>query len=153
MWQLAYMIDHLSNNLLLGISLGMIIAGFLLYLAVKLARFLPVLQAQKLLAEIIALVLLAMGFYLKGIQVDREELRNQARQAIERAEAAEQATAEANQKLQDLARQRSRVIRDNRVIVQEKIKEVERIINRECVVAPVVIDLHNQAARTPGAKQ
>jgi hypothetical protein len=41
-------------------------------------------------------------------------------------------------------------VRDTQIVVQEKIREVEKVINEKCEIDPAVIDIHNHAAETPG---
>jgi hypothetical protein len=47
---------------------------------------------------------------------------------------------------------RVKTVKDTQYVIQERIKEVEKIIDKECKVVPEAVDIHNAAAknRKPG---
>jgi hypothetical protein len=53
----------------------------------------------------------------------------------------------ANKEIQIEYRDRIKVVRDTQIVVQEKIREVEKIVDAKCEVAPEAIDILNQAAQ------
>jgi hypothetical protein len=75
------------------------------------------------------------------------EWREKLRIAEERARAAEEQAKVVNEVVVTQYRDRVKVVKEQVVVYQDKIKEVEKIINQECKVAPEVIDIHNNAAK------
>jgi hypothetical protein len=60
---------------------------------------------------------------------------------------AEQKSAKANTVIKKVYVDRVKVVKQDVVVVQEKIKEIEKIIDKDCRVAPEAIQLLNEAAR------
>jgi hypothetical protein len=63
---------------------------------------------------------------------------------------AEEKSAQANTKIEYKFIDKVKVVHDTQVVIQERIKEVEKIIDAKCEVPREAIDLLNQAAQTPG---
>jgi hypothetical protein len=97
-------------------------------------------------------VLLVAGVYLKGGYGVEMEWREKLRIAEERARAAEEQAKVVNEKIVTVYKDKIKVVTDTKFIIQEKIKEVEKIIDKDCKVAPEAVDIHNSAAknRRPG---
>jgi hypothetical protein len=80
------------------------------------------------------------------------EWREKLRIAEERARAAEEQAKVVNEKVVTVYKDRVKVVTDTKIVIQEKIKEVEKLIDAKCEVASEAVDLHNAAAknRKPG---
>ena len=68
-------------------------------------------------------------------------------------EASEQKSKETNTVVVTKFKDRIQTVHDTQVVVQEKIKEVEKKIDSECTVTPEAISILNEAAKWPGDKK
>ena len=66
---------------------------------------------------------------------------------------AEQQAKDANGKIVEKIVERVKVVKDTKVVIQEKLKTVEVKIDAQCKVAPEAITILNDAASNPGVKK
>jgi len=148
MWMLTFVPDSLLlwivNTILIVGAIGSFLSFFVLH---KILNKFPALAPYHLLIQVVSAVLLVVGIYLKGGYSVEMDWREKVRIAEEKARIAEQQAAELNVKLDAEIKKKQKVIVENRVIYQERIKEVAKIIDKECKVAPEAIDIHNAAAK------
>ena len=153
MWMLSFVSDSLLvyvvNAILIAGAIGTFLTFFILH---RIVRWFPALAPYHLILQIISIVLLVAGVYLKGGYGVEMEWREKLRIAEERAKAAEEQAKVVNEKIVTVYKDRVKVVTDTKIVIQEKIKEVEKIIDKECKVAPEAVDIHNSAAknRRPG---
>lgn len=148
MWMLSFIPDsfliYIINLILLAGVVGSILFFFVLH---RILRWFPALSPYYLLLQIISAVLLVAGIYFKGGYSVEMNWREKVRIAEEKARLAEQQAAELNTKLNSEIKKKQKTIVENRVVYQDRIREVEKIIDKECKVAPEAIDIHNAAAK------
>jgi hypothetical protein len=153
MWMLSFVPDsfllYIVNAILIAGAIGTFLTFFILH---RIVRWLPALAPYHLILQIISIVLLVAGVYLKGGYGVEMEWREKLRVAEERARAAEEQAKVVNEKIVTVYKDRVKVVTDTKIVIQEKIKEVEKIIDAKCEVATEAVDLHNAAAknRKPG---
>jgi uncharacterized membrane protein YraQ (UPF0718 family) len=153
MWMLAFVPDaflvYVVNAILIAGAIGTFFTFFILH---KVVRWLPALAPYHLILQIISIVMLVSGVYLKGGYGVEMEWREKLRIAEERARAAEEQAKVVNEKIVTVYKDRVKVVTETKVVIQEKLKEVEKIIDAKCEVVPEAVDLHNAAAknRKPG---
>jgi len=135
---------YIVNAILIAGAIGTFFTFFILH---KVVRWLPALAPYHLILQIISIVLLVGGVYLKGGYGVEMEWREKVRIAEEKARIAEQQAKELNTKLDAEIKKKQKVIVENRVVYQERIKEVATVIDKECKVAPEAVDIHNSAAK------
>lgn len=140
---------YVVNAILIAGAIGTFLTFFILH---RIVRWFPVLAAYHLILQIISIILLVGGVYLKGGYGVEMEWREKLRIAEERAKAAEEQAKVVNEKIVIQYRDRVKTVKENVVVYQDRIKEVEKIINQECKVAPQVIDIHNDAAKNKKAE-
>jgi hypothetical protein len=140
---------YIVNAILIAGATGTFFTFFILH---KVVRWVPAIAPYHLILQIISIILLVGGVYLKGGYGVEMEWREKLRIAEERAKAAEEQAKVVNEKIVTVYKDRVRVVTDTKIVIQEKIKEVEKIIDKECKVAPEAVDIHNAAAknRNPG---
>ena len=63
---------------------------------------------------------------------------------------AEEKSQKANVIIKNRVITKTKIVREKQIVVEEKIREVEKKINERCELDPAVIEIHNQAAGTPG---
>ena len=153
MWMLSFVPDsfllYIVNAILIAGAIGTFLTFFILH---RVVRWLPAIAPYHLILQIISIVLLVAGVYLKGGYGVEMEWREKLRVAEERARAAEEQAKVVNEKVVTVYKDKIKVVTDTKFVIQEKIKEVEKIIDKECKVAPEAVDIHNAAAknRKPG---
>ncbi len=134
------------NAILISGAIGTFFTFFILH---RVVRWFPAIAPYHLILQIVSIVLLIGGVYLKGGYGVEMEWREKLRIAEERARSAEEQAKKVNEKIVTVYKDRVKVVKENVVVYQDKIKEVEKIINKECKIAPEVIDIHNNAAKPP----
>jgi hypothetical protein len=148
MWMLSFVPDSLLiwivNTILIAGAVGSFFAFFLLH---RVVRWLPALAPYHLLFQLVSALLLVAGIYFRGGYDTEAGWREKLRIAEEKARIAEVQAAETNTKIQIKIVEKVKVVKENTVVYQDRIKEVEKLIDKECKVAPEAIDIHNSAAK------
>lgn len=146
------MLAFVPDSLLLYIVNAILIAGaigtfFTFFILHRVVRWIPSIAPYHLILQIISIALLVAGVYLKGGYGVEMEWREKVRIAEEKARIAEEQAKELNTKLNAEVKKKQKVIVENKIIYQDRIKEVAKVIDRECKIAPEAIDIHNSAAK------
>jgi uncharacterized membrane protein YeaQ/YmgE (transglycosylase-associated protein family) len=148
MWMLSFVPDSLLiwivNTILIIGAVGSFLSFFVLH---KLLNKIPALAPYYLLIQVVSAVLLIAGIYFKGGYDVEASWRDKIRVAQEKAALAEQQAVELNTKLNSEIKKKQRVVTENTIVYRDRIREVEKIIDKECKVAPEAIDIHNAAAK------
>jgi len=148
MWMLSFVPDSLLiwivNTILVIGAVGSFLSFFVLH---KLLNKIPALAPYYLLIQVVSAVLLVAGIYFKGGYDVEASWRDKIRVAQEKAALAEQQAKEANVKLNAEIKKKQQVVKENTIVYRDRIREVEKIIDKECKVAPEAIDIHNAAAK------
>jgi uncharacterized membrane protein YeaQ/YmgE (transglycosylase-associated protein family) len=132
------------NTILIIGAVGSFLSFFVLH---KLLNKIPALAPYYLLIQVVSAVLLIAGIYFKGGYDVEASWRDKIRVAQEKAALAEQQAVELNTKLNSEIKKKQRVVTENTIVYRDRIREVEKIIDKECKVAPEAIDIHNAAAK------
>jgi hypothetical protein len=148
MWILSFIPDSFLLYIVNAILIIGAVSSFLFFFVLhRVLRWFPTLAPYYLLLQIISAVLLVAGIYFKGGYGVEMEWREKVRIAQEKAALAEQQAKEANVKLDAEIKKKQRVVKENTVVYRDRIREVEKIIDKECKVASEAIDIHNAAAK------
>jgi uncharacterized membrane protein len=148
MWFLSFVPDAVLLYVVNAILAIGAISFFIVFFAInKLLRWFPAIAPYYLLLQIISTVVLVAGIYWKGGYGVEAEWRDKVRVAEERARIAEEQAKEANTKIQTKIVEKVKVVKENTVVYRDRIKEVEKLIDKECKVAPEAVDIHNAAAK------
>jgi uncharacterized membrane protein YeaQ/YmgE (transglycosylase-associated protein family) len=132
------------NTILIIGAVGSFLSFFVLH---KLLNKIPALAPYYLLIQVVSAVLLIAGIYFKGGYDVEASWRDKIRVAQEKAALAEAQAAELNTKLNSEIKKKQRVVTENTIVYRDRIREVEKIIDKECKVASEAIDIHNAAAK------
>jgi uncharacterized membrane protein YeaQ/YmgE (transglycosylase-associated protein family) len=132
------------NTILVIGAVGSFLSFFVLH---RLLNKIPALAPYYLLIQVVSAVLLIAGIYFKGGYDVEAGWRDKIRVAQEKAALAEKQAAELNTKLNSEIKKKQRVVTENTIVYRDRIREVEKIIDKECKVAPEAIDIHNAAAK------
>jgi uncharacterized membrane protein YeaQ/YmgE (transglycosylase-associated protein family) len=132
------------NTILIIGAIGSFLSFFVLH---KILNKIPALAPYYLLIQVVSAVLLVAGIYFKGGYDVEASWRDKVRVAQEKAALAEAQAKEANTKLDAEVKKKQKVVKENTIVYRDRIREVEKIIDKECKVAPEAIDIHNAAAK------
>ena len=123
------------------------IAGTAVSILFKLAiRYFPWIIPYRLLLQVVSVILLVLGVYLKGGYAVEAEWRARVAELEAKVAVSEQQSKEANTKIQTVYVDRVKVVKEQQIIIQEKLKTVEIKIDANCKVVPDAISILNEAA-------
>jgi len=126
---------------LLFIGAGGIIVGFFL-------KFIPVINRYQLPIQLISIAVFCTGLYWYGGYSTEMLWRDKVAALENQVAESEQQSKKTNTVIKHVYRDRVKIVKQDVVVVQEKIKEIEKLIDQDCRVAPEAINLLNEAART-----
>ena len=132
-------------NILLVV--GIISAFVSFFIIHRVVRWIPAIAPYHLMLQIISAVLLVGGIYFKGGYGVEIMWRERVAELEEKIKVSEEKAKEANAQVVVQYRDRVKVVTDTKVVIQEKIKEVEKIVDGQCKIAPEALTIHNDAAR------
>ena len=149
MWLLTFVPDVL----LLWIINTILLAGIAATIAGFFIKIIPFVDQYRLPVQIIGVLLLVIGVYLKGGYGVEMEWRGRVAEAEAKVAKAEAEAKEANKKLEDSLKQKSKDAKAADDIIQEKIKVVEKKMDENCKIIPEMVDILNQAAKRPEVRK
>lgn len=125
---------------LLGV-LGLV-AGFVL-------GMIPIINKYKLPIQVISLLLLVAGIYMEGAISNEEKWQALVKEMEAKVALAEEKSKNANSKIEYKFIDKVKLVDKTQVVIQEKLKEVEKVIDAKCEIDPSVISILNEAAKAP----
>lgn len=147
MWILSFIPDVLIiwivNTILIVGIIGTLVSWFFDFFA----KFIPQLYSVKLPLQIISLILLATGVYFKGGAVVELKWRDRVAELEAKIVVAEAQSKVVNENIKTVYVDKVRVIKEQQIVVQEKIKNVEVKIDSQCKITAETVDILNDAAR------
>ena len=143
MWMLSFIPDALIALIIHGIFLIGLIGLFVGAFASKI----PFVSQYGAIVKSIAVVLFVCGLYLEGGLGVEQSWRDKVAEMEAKVKIAEEKSKQKNVEIQTIYRDKVKVVKEQQIVIQERIKEVEKKIDAECKVAPEAIDILNQAAR------
>ena len=127
-------------NIILVLGAGATVAGFVI-------KNIPLINQYRLPLQIGGIIALCIGIYLKGGYSVEMTWRERVAELESKIAVAEAQSQQANTDLTKALQQKTKVVKEVQVVIQERIKEVEKKIDAECKIAPEAIDILNDAAR------
>lgn len=121
-------------------SLGLLVSWFITAIS-----FLNIYRKWIQLASILLLV---SGVYWYGGYTVEKIWRDEVAKLEEKVREAEAKSAVVNKEIEVVYRDRVKIVKQDVVVVQEKIKEVEKVLDKGCVIAPEAISILNEAAKS-----
>jgi hypothetical protein len=143
MWILHFLPDSFILwivNIILVLGAGATVAGFVI-------KNIPLINQYRLPLQIGGIIALCIGIYLKGGYSVEMTWRERVAELESKIAVAEAQSQQANTDLTKALQQKTKVVKEVQVVIQERIKEVEKKIDAECKIAPEAIDILNDAAR------
>jgi len=126
MWMLSFIPDAflawVVNTVLITGAVGFVASFFFGFVV----RYLPVIAPYRMFIQIVSIVLLVAGVYFKGGYSVEMEWRKKVADLEEKVKVSEAKSAQANEDLENVRKEKVKVIHDTKVVVQQKIVEVEK---------------------------
>ena len=119
-----------------------LVAGFVL-------GMIPLINKYKLPIQIFSLLLLVFGIYMEGAISNEEKWQALVKEMEAKVALAEEKSKNANSKIEYKFLDKVKLVEKTQVVIQEKLKEVERVIDAKCEIDPSVISILNEAAKAP----
>lgn len=133
------------NTILLVGVVGTIVGFFV--------KFIPYVNTHRLQIQIISVIIIAFGVYLKGGYDTEIKWRDRVAEAELKVQIAEQKAAEANENIKTEIVEKIKVVKEEKIVYRDRIVQASDKIDRQCTIDSEVIEILNQAAKTPGAKK
>ena len=143
MWMLSFIPD---TWLYLAV-ISVLSAGIGLYVLSFFTRFIPPLIPYSGIARIVGTVLIVAGIYFYGSYSTEMSWRNRVAELEEKIKISEAKSKAANIEIQTVYRDKVKIVKETQVVIQERIKEVEKRIDAQCTVDAEVINILNEAAK------
>jgi hypothetical protein len=148
MWMLSFVPDSLLywivNTILVIGAIGSFLSFFVLH---KILNKFPALAPYHLLIQIVSIVLLVAGVYLKGGYGVEMAWRERVADLEAKIKVAEAKSEQANIDLAAKQKEKVKVVKEVQVVIKEKIVQVASKIDAECKVDPDAISIINDAAK------
>lgn len=109
----------------------------------------PFISNYGAIVKAIAIPLLLVSLFAEGYIYASESWIEETKKFEEKVKIAEQQSKEVNTQIKTVYVDKVKVVKEQEVVIKEKIKEVEKIIDAKCEIAPEVISILNAAAKTP----
>jgi hypothetical protein len=149
-WMIGWIPDALlayAVNILLVV--GAVSAFLSFFIIHRIVRWFPALAPYHLIIQIVSAALLVSGLYFKGGYGVEMAWRERVAELEAKIKESEEKAKIVNEKVVVEYRDRVKVVKDTKVVIQEKIKEVEKVIDAECKVPTQAVDIHNEATKMP----
>ena len=154
MWFLSFLPDSMLMYIVNGVLVVGAVSFFLSFFVLhRILNKFPALAPYHLIIQIVSLVLLVVGIYLKGGYSTEMMWRERLKEAEEKIAIAEQKSKEVNTVIQKVYVDKVKIVKDTKVVIQDRIVEKEKIINAECKVPKEALDILNDAAKRPEVKK
>jgi len=143
MWMLSFVPDAVLHLVVFGIM----IAGIGIYALSFLTRFIPPLIPYSGIARIVGTILMISGVYFYGSYATEMSWRNKVSELETKVAASEAESKKTNIQIQKVYIDKVKIVKETQVVIQERIKEVEKRIDSQCTVDTEVINILNEAAK------
>ena len=141
------MILWLLNSWISYIVHAALIAGVIGTFFGSIVAKIPVIGNYGAIVKTIALPLLIVAIFAEGYLFASKSWIEESKKFEEKVKVAEQKAKDANDKLGQALTDKNNSDKQQQIVIQEKIKEVEVQVNAECKILPDVVKILNDAAK------
>jgi hypothetical protein len=143
MWVLSFVPDVVLHLVIFGIM----ITGIGIYASSFFTRFIPPLIPYSGITRIVGTILMVGGVYFYGSYATEMSWRNKVSELETKVAASEAESKKTNIQIQKVYVDKVKIVKETQVVIQERIKEVEKRIDSQCTVDTEVINILNEAAK------
>ncbi len=153
--QLLWMFSLLPNFVFVIIAWAAAVGGVALFVASKLVRWIPMMAMYRTPAEIVGVVLIALGAYMLGGQAADHRWQEKVDAVEAQLKAAEEQGKQANVEIEKKADVKIKYIRGRTEVVREYVdREIVKYDTKfapggQCAIPPEFVRAHNDAAEEP----
>lgn len=146
-----FLLSFIPDALIAAVVNGILISGVVLFTASFffgfIVRYVPALLPYRMLIQIISIPLLVAGVYFRaGLDVEME-WRDKVAALEQKVKESEEKAQKANEQIRTVYVDKIKVVKDTQVVVQEKIVKEKEVIDADCKVAPVSLEILNNSAK------
>jgi hypothetical protein len=141
-----FLLSFVPDAILHLVVVGILFTGVGIYTLSFFTRFIPPLIPYSGIARIVGTVLIVCGIYFYGSYSTEMSWRNKVAELEEKVKVAEAKSKTANVEIQTVYRDKVKIVKETQVVIQERIKEVEKRIDSQCTIDTEVIKILNDAA-------
>lgn len=145
MWQIEWMLQLIPDNIFAGITAVLFFGGILAYVLSKLVSIIPFIGRYKIALELGSIAAMIIGAYFFCGVVYREQVAD----LKEQVKISEQKSRDANVRLDQVIKDKSKVVKEKQIVIQERIVRDTAKIDAECRVPREAVDILNESAKTP----
>lgn len=149
MWQIMWMLSLLPNLVWHILT----VAGLLAMIAAFVLKRIPFVSQYNLPLKLIGTAVFLLGLWVEGGLANEAKWQAKVAELEAKVKESEEKSKETNIQIQKVYVDRVQKVKEVQVVIQERIKEVEKKIDAECKVAPEAISILNDAAKTVGGKK
>jgi hypothetical protein len=143
MWMMSFVPDAFLHFAVIAI----LFTGVGIYVLSFFTKFIPPLIPYSEITRIIGTLLIVGGIYFYGSYSTEMFWRNKVAELEEKVKISEAKSKTANVEIQTVYRDKIKIVKETQVVIQERIKEVEKRIDSQCTVDAEVINILNDAAK------
>jgi hypothetical protein len=107
----------------------------------------PIIWKYAIPIKLISIPLLILAIFAEGYLYASKSWIEETKKFEEKVKLAEEEAKDANDKLGKALEEKNKSIVQQRVVIQERIKEVQVKVNEECKISPEVVTILNDAAK------
>ena len=141
-----FLLSFIPDTWLYLAVISVVFTGLGLYAISFFTRFVPPLIPYSGIVRIVGTVLIVAGIYFYGSYSTEMSWRTRVAELEEKVKVSEAKSKEANIQIQTVYKDRVKLVKETQVVIQERIKEVEKRIDSQCTVDNSVIQILNDAA-------
>jgi hypothetical protein len=141
-----FLLSFVPDAILHLVVVGILFTGVGIYALSFFTRFIPPLIPYSGISRIVGTVLIVCGIYFYGSYSTEMSWRNKVAELEEQVKVAEAKSKIVNVEIQTVYRDKVKIVKETQVVIQERIKEVEKRIDSQCTIDTEVIKILNDAA-------
>ena len=142
-----WLLHLLPTSLILWIVNITLIVGLLGILVSFFVKFVPFINIYRTPIQIVSIVIFCSGVYWYGGYTTEMIWRDEVAKMEAKVAESEAKSKKVNKVIQKVYVDRVKVIKQDVVVIQEKIREVSNTIDKDCKVPAEAVKLLNQAAK------
>jgi hypothetical protein len=145
MWIISFLPDFIFHLI--------VIAGILGVVASFVCGFIPFVSKYKLPIQVASIIALVFGIYFEGGIANENKWQARVKELEAKIAIAESQSRESNTKLQSVVKEKTQMVKQVQLVIQDRIVKETSKMDAECKVSSEVISILNDAAQpTGGAK-
>lgn len=139
MWILDWLPSWFFHLVVLAGIGGLLVAQFI--------KIIPFVTQYRLFIQIASIVVLAFGLYMEGGAANQEKWEARVKELESQVAISENKSKDANNQLASAVKEKTKIVKEFQVVIQDRIVKEASKIDAECKVAPEVISILNDAAK------